>query len=99
VGEDGHTASLFPGNPAVREKIRLAAAVILDVTRHTRITLTLPVINNAKNVIVLLTGKNKAAVARKVIRERDKNLPATLVRPARGNLFFLLDREAASELS
>lgn len=98
IGEEGHTASLFPGTEAVREKERLTADVPLAGSRHDRITLTLPVINNSRNVIVLLRGENKAAIARRVIQVRDTSLPASLVSPGDGRLMFLLDEKAASEL-
>lgn len=98
IGEDGHTASLFPGNQAVREAKRLVAAVILDTTRHARITLTLPVINHAENVVALVSGKNKSGIMKRVLLQRDRHLPTTLVNPLHGNLLFVLDSEAASEL-
>jgi len=99
LGEDGHTASLFPENPEFKETRHLTAAIVLDEIRHSRITLTLPVINQAQNVIFLITGRNKAAVAKRIIQERDASLPASQIAPQEGNLFFLLDREASSQLS
>jgi 6-phosphogluconolactonase len=98
IGEDGHTASLFPGNQAVRESKHLVTAVILDDTRHARITLTLPVINHAENVLALVSGKNKAGIMKRVLVQRDKYLPPTQVNPVRGKLVFVMDRESASEL-
>ncbi len=99
VGEDGHTASLFPGSAAVNEMEHLTAHVLLGESKHNRITLTLPVINNAKNVAVLLSGENKSEAAKRVIEARDASLPASLVEPRDGRLMFLLDRMAASQLS
>jgi 6-phosphogluconolactonase len=98
IGEDGHTASLFPGDPALKETSRLAVAVIPTKARHPRITLTLPVLNQGRNVIFLVSGKNKASVLERVIK-RDASLPASLVNPESGNLFFVTDREASSALS
>jgi len=98
IGEDGHTASLFPGNQAVRESKHLVAAVILDDARHARITLTLPAINRAGNVLALVSGKSKAGIVKRVLLQRDRHLPATLVNPVAGDLIFVLDREAAAEL-
>lgn len=98
IGEDGHTASLFPGTTAARESKRFVAAVILDDTRHARITLTLPVINHAKNVIALVSGKSKADIMKSVLVQKDRRLPSSLVNPAGGNLVFVLDREAAAQL-
>jgi 6-phosphogluconolactonase len=99
VGKDGHTASLFPGRLPINEPGQLVAAVMLDEMRHNRITLTLPVINQAKTIIFLVTGKNKAEVLGKVIYKKDSTLPASLVAPQTGNLIFLSDLEASSQLS
>jgi 6-phosphogluconolactonase len=99
IGEDGHTASLFPGRLPLKDSKQLAAAITLDETRHSRITLTLPVINQAKNILFLVTGEDKAVIAGRVIQEGDAALPASLVRPQTGSLMFLLDRGASSRLS
>jgi 6-phosphogluconolactonase len=99
IGKDGHTASLFPATEALKEKKQLTVAVIPDPARHNRITLTLPVINSAKNIIFLAHGKEKATVIKRVIEERDISLPASLVKPERGRLIFLLDRDAGSLLA
>ncbi|MDA8389042.1 MAG: 6-phosphogluconolactonase [Nitrospiraceae bacterium] len=96
LGEDGHTASLFPGSPVLKEKSRLAAAVP-DASRHDRVTLTYPVINSARNIIFLVMGEDKAGILARVAgKERD--LPASAVFPQKGHLFFLADRGAASRL-
>ncbi len=97
IGEDGHTASLFPGTEALKEKNHLAAPVMLEEPLHDRITLTLPVINNAANVFFLVSGKNKATVLKKLIDAKDPSLPASKVRPVRGRLFFLMDKEARGQ--
>jgi 6-phosphogluconolactonase len=99
IGEDGHTASLFPASPVLKEEGHLAAAVILDETRHSRVTLTLPVINHAKHILFLVVGKNKAPVLRKIIDKEDTSLPASMVHPHQGELIFAIDREASSQLS
>jgi 6-phosphogluconolactonase len=78
--------------------VRLAAAVMLDETRHHRVTLTLPVINRARNVVFFVSGKNKAAVLERILNQRNASLPASMVKPKKGNLMFLIDREANSEL-
>src|SRR5208337_3643271 len=99
IGADGHTASLFPGDAALRDKRHLASAVVLDKNRHDRITLTLPVINNARTVVFLVSGKSKASVFRDVVERRDRRLPASLVAADKGGLLFLADAEAAQYLS
>jgi 6-phosphogluconolactonase len=99
IGEDGHTASLFPGSEALSERRHLTAAVVLDEVRHDRITLTLPVINHAEHVIFFVRGENKAFVLKKIIGGDDPSLPASMVQPRSGNLLFVIDREASSQLS
>ena len=98
IGEDGHTASLFPGSRALSERRRLTAAVVVDGTRHDRITLTLQVINHAEHVIFIATGANKAPVLKKIIAGDDPSLPASMVKPGSGRLLFVIDREASSQL-
>ncbi len=99
IGEDGHTASLFPGSELLKEKYHLAGAALLDEVRHHRITLTLPVINRSRNVFFLVSGKNKAGVFRRVIEDRDSSLPAVLVAPKEGPVTFLADEEASDLLT
>jgi 6-phosphogluconolactonase len=100
IGEDGHTASLFPGMPALDEMERWV--VWSDVPSYAkpqapRLTLTLPAINAAYRVLFLVTGKNKATRVREALSD-DFTLPAARVRPANGALVWLLDEDAASEL-
>jgi 6-phosphogluconolactonase len=99
IGKDGHTASLFPGSALLAEKGRLAGVVLPGHGKHDRITLTLPVLNNARNVIFLATGREKAAALRDVVERRARGLPASLISPGTGNLLILTDEEAASLLS
>lgn len=99
MGEDGHTASLFPDTASVKEKKHLAIAVSPEGQgKKDRITITLPVINNARNIMFLITGKNKAKVVRDVIEGKNNLLPAAMVRPENGRLFFLLDESAGALL-
>jgi len=97
IGEDGHTASLFPGVPELKEKRRLAVSVCPPKpVKRERITLTLPVINNAQNVFFMGVGSGKARIIKEVIEDRNAMLPAALVSPGEGKLVFLLDQSAAS---
>ena len=100
LGEDGHVASLFPGNPALQEKQRWVAPV-----RHApkpppeRITLTLPILNRARHMIVAAMGTGKAgAVARIFSPDPVPVLPAQLLNPGEGELHWLFDRAAAAKL-
>jgi len=100
IGDDGHTASLFPGTPALTETKHLAVAVTaLNANVQERISLTYPVLNNAANVFFLATGDSKAKTLKKIIESRKSQLPAALVRPENGKVFYMLDKKAASLLS
>lgn len=97
IGEDGHTASLFPFQLDTFDTPKNVVATSGSHVMHERITLTLPAIKRAKNIIFLVTGKNKAEVVKQVIDNNPK-LPASFVKPSSGKLHFLLDRNAASKL-
>ena len=100
LGEDGHTASLFPGSPAIRESVRRVSAQYVDAQKGWRITLTPPAINAARLVAFLVSGKGKAAAVREVLEGpfRPGTLPAQAIRPSRGELRWMLDRDAAQLL-
>jgi 6-phosphogluconolactonase len=102
IGADGHTASLFPGLPAIHEETRLAVPVLqAPKPPSARVSLTLPVLNQARHLWVVATGADKAAVLARVLAPdgRDPELPAQRLRPAAGDLCWLLDRAAAGHLS
>jgi 6-phosphogluconolactonase len=99
LGTDGHTASLFPDTPALEEKSRWCVSNWVEKLKTWRITLTLPVLNNALHVAFLVSGSDKASVLRSVLRGDDeKPYPAQLVRPTHGSLKWFVDRDAASLL-
>jgi 6-phosphogluconolactonase len=97
VGADGHTASLFPGTDALGETEKLAKAVYVEKFESWRVTLTLPVLNAAKNVFFLASGGSKADVVRSVLRGKG-NYPAGMVKPASGEVLWLLDIAIAEKL-
>jgi 6-phosphogluconolactonase len=100
MGPDGHTASLFPGSSALQERHRLVVANWVEKFQAHRITLTLPVLNHARNVIFLVSGQEKAPALRQVLEGNGGTpLPSHLVRPLDGRLLWLVDRAAASALS
>jgi 6-phosphogluconolactonase len=101
MGEDGHTASLFPDSPALLDTVHPVAAPYVEKLKSHRLTLTLPVINAAASIIFLVTGEQKAETLRIVLEEegRGREYPAQLVSPTRGELLWLLDEAAASRLS
>jgi 6-phosphogluconolactonase len=97
MGEDGHTASLFPGSPALREDQALIAHVHnAPKPPPERLTLTLPVINAARAVLVMVQGASKKDALQHVL-QRDPALPASLLAPSDGELQFLVDRAAAGQ--
>ena len=99
IGIDGHTASLFPGSPALRETEKIALPVRLGQEKRDRVTLTLPVLNNARVVLFLASGGNKADVVSAVLEGGNRACcPAGLVEPNSGEVIWMLDREAGSKL-
>ncbi len=101
LGDNVHTASLFPGIPALHERERIAVAVAVDAPQPHRVTLTPPAINNSARVMFLVAGANKAQAVKAALegpRDPDR-FPAQLVAPHSGEVVWILDRAAASLLS
>jgi len=98
VGADGHTASLFPGTPALEECLRWTAAVKGGQPEVWRVTLTYAVLNRARRVVFLACGASKAAVVRRVLTALPPDLPAQRVRPPAGRVTWVLDPAAAALL-
>ena len=99
-GYHGHTASLFPGSEALREKTRLAVPVYKERPEIHRETLTLPVLNNAAQVLFFVSGRPKSKVLAEMLEggEKKSRYPAGLVAPAHGEITWLIDQEAAEKL-
>ncbi|MBA3872936.1 MAG: 6-phosphogluconolactonase [Anaerolineae bacterium] len=101
MGDDGHTASLFPGTDAVNERQRwVIPNHVVSAKQTWRITLTVPVVNNAANVMFLVAGTGKAERLKQVIQGEFKpnELPSQLIKPTDGNLIWAIDQAAASLL-
>ncbi|WP_236021525.1 6-phosphogluconolactonase [Geomesophilobacter sediminis] len=100
LGDNGHTASLFPGTPVLDEKYRWVSEVALEDGQQ-RITLTVPVLNQSATVLFLVSGEGKAQVLHEVLEgtPNPQRLPAQLIRPEHGKLIWLADREAARMLT
>lgn len=100
MGPDGHTASIFPATEAIYEMTKLVTANHVPQKDSWRITLTWPVINQARSVFFLIGGADKAQILKEVFTgARDpERLPSQLIMPAGGILTLLLDRAAASLL-
>ncbi|ABF41815.1 6-phosphogluconolactonase [Candidatus Koribacter versatilis Ellin345] len=99
VGTNGHTASLFPHRPTLEIRNRLVVADFIPEVNMDRITMTLPVINDSRLIVFLVSGADKAQVVHDVLRgpRQPEQLPSQLVHPAGGELIWLVD-EAAAEL-
>jgi 6-phosphogluconolactonase len=100
LGEDGHTASLFPGSTVEAEEPVLAVSADYQGRPAGRVTLTPAVINDARHVIFLITGAGKAEAVYQTLRGADdpRRYPAQRIRPADGQVTWLLDRAAAARL-
>jgi len=98
VGTDGHTASIFPGSRLAIDTSRYAVAIYVEKLDSHRVTLTLPVLNNAREVVFLVSGKEKADIGRAFLEENNQRYPAALVKPVEGSVTCMLDSEAASLL-
>ena len=101
LGDNVHIASLFPGSPAIGERERLAVALEVDAPQRHRITLTPPVLNNSARIMFLVEGAGKAAAVKMALegpRDRER-YPAQIIDPPDGEVIWLLDRAAASQLS
>lgn len=96
MGEDGHTASLFPGTPWKQE--RLVIANYVPKLQAWRISMTPRSLNAAATVVFLVAGTEKARAASDILQQPGSNLPAAAIHPHRGRLIWLLDQEAASLL-
>lgn len=101
LGDDGHTASLFPESPALHERTRWAAAVAHETPPPPlvpRVTLTLSVLNAARQVVFLVSGGGKAARLAEVLRASmaSPSLPASMIQPDNGEILWLIDQSAAT---
>ncbi len=99
LGEDGHTASLFPGTPVLEERRRIVAEVHVESLATSRVTLTVPTINNAGDVCFIVSGRSKARIVHEVLEGPAARYPAQLITPSSGRISWLLDNEAASQIA
>ena len=96
LGEDGHTASIFPGNEKLFLSDKTCTTAVHPSSGQRRLTITGKIINNAASVIFLVTGKNKAVIVNKIIgkHKNKKQFPASFVEPINGSLYWYLDEAA-----
>jgi 6-phosphogluconolactonase len=100
MGDDGHTASLFPASNALSEKDEWVVANWVKRLNEFRITLTVPAINSAAQILFLVTGASKAAALAAVLSGpmQPDLLPARLIKPSQGELIWMVDAAAAAQL-
>ena len=101
LGNDGHTASLFPAAEALKIRDHWVSHVYIAEQDLYRVTLTAPILNQAAIIIFVVAGSPKAHVLKEVIEgpQDCKRLPAQLIKPVNGQLYWLLDHEAAALLN
>ena len=99
IGKDGHTASLFPGQSSIEDPKRSVISLKGGQPNLSRLTLTFPVLNSARHILFLASGKEKASVVKAVFEKNTGSLPVHKIIPEDGKVIWLLDREAASLLS
>jgi 6-phosphogluconolactonase len=101
MGDDGHTASLFPGTAAVHEPVRWVVAHRVEKLDARRVTLTPVILNRAANVMFIVSGRGKAERLQEVLEGpyRPDVLPAQIVKPSAGRLVWMVDEAAAAKLS
>ncbi len=99
LGEDGHTASLFPGTHAVNDQTKWVTNVYVDHLQSHRLTLTLPIINNSRTVMFIVSGERKSNILKQVLEANEVRYPAQRVRPDQGTLLWMCDRESTRHLT
>ncbi len=99
IGTDGHTASLFPKQKALKEKRKWVVTVKGGTPDVSRLTMTYPLLNRAERIVFIASGREKAPILKAVLGDAKSRLPARMITPLTGELTWLLDQEAASLLS
>ena len=98
LGEDGHTASLFPDTTGLREEQRLVTSLYVRRLNTHRITMTFPTINSAARVLFMVSGPGKSGIVQKVLEGSAELFPSQQIKPDGDGLHWILDREAAASL-
>jgi len=101
IGADGHTASLFPFTEALKEGKKIVAVNWVEKLNTNRLTFTYPTINNARNVVFLISGESKAEALKEIleVEHQPEKYPAQAVKLNGGNLYWLIERRAAQLLN
>jgi 6-phosphogluconolactonase len=100
LGDDGHTASIFPGNSSIINSTKLFEVAENPYTSQIRISATFKLINQSSNIAFIVTGNSKAEMTSRIINKKKgwNILPASMVNNGNGELNWLLDKESASLL-
>jgi 6-phosphogluconolactonase len=101
LGEDGHAASLFPGSPALDDTEHLVATVYVERLKAPRLTMTLPVINAAAEIVFLVAGQSKSPAVKELLSASSQklNYPAAKVKPVNGHVTWLVTQDAGESLT
>ena len=101
MGNDGHTASLFPHTDALDQSERWVYPVDKEGVKHARITLTAPFLNKSRKVMMVAYGKRKSDAVAAVLngKQQPQEYPAQLIQPQQGELYWFLDEKAAGKMS
>ncbi len=101
LGDDGHTASIFPDQMDLLKSDKICDVAYHPVSKQKRITITGKIINNSQKIYFLVIGKNKSSVVNKILNKNDDYLkfPGSHIKPFDGELTWFLDMEAASEIN
>jgi 6-phosphogluconolactonase len=96
LGDDGHTASLFPGHPELFYSDKICEVAVHPLTHQRRITITGRVLNNAETIVFLVTGRKKAVIVESILNKSlsAQNFPASYIVPVKGKLSWYIDKEA-----
>ncbi|MDA3811949.1 MAG: 6-phosphogluconolactonase [Spirochaetaceae bacterium] len=97
VGDDGHTASIFPDQMELLKSNKICEKAVHPQSGQERVTLTGPVLNNGESVYFLVCGKSKSDIIVKILN-KDKSYPASYIENKKGNLFFYLDADASANI-
>ena len=98
LGEDGHMASLFPYTPALDERERLVTSLYVQRLQAHRITMTFPLLNNARDILFIVSGMGKAKILLSILTGGGMTYPAQMIRPTHGTLLWMVDSDAAALL-
>jgi 6-phosphogluconolactonase len=101
LGENGHTASLFPGADVINENVEGVRDLYVEEEKMYRITMTAPLINQAHHILFLVIGRKKSEILKNILTlpYRPEQFPAQLIYPSDGELYWFVDEEAAASLS